>query len=84
MTSLSLSELMLLKCMYIHKWSVMAMKDDNMISLILWKTNLLLTGLMTMQCNILENVGCNPIYKSITGANDCQLPSHISNNSVKM
>ena len=84
MTSLLLSELMLVKCMYIHKWSVMAMKDDNMIALILWRTNTLLTGVLTMQANILEDVKCNPVYKSLTGTNDCQLSSQISENSVKL
>ena len=84
MTSLSLSEIMFMKFMYIHKWSQMAMKDDNMISLILWRTNILLTSIITMQCNILEDIECNPIYKTITGTNDCQSPSYISDNSVKM
>ena len=84
MTSLLLSELMLLKCMYICKWSMMAMKDDNMISLIIWRTNVLLSGLVIMQSIILEDVTCNPIYKSITGTNDCGLPAQVSENSINM
>ena len=35
MISLLLSEIMLLKSIYAWKWSVMAMKDDNLISLII-------------------------------------------------
>ena len=35
MISLLLSEMMLLKSIYAWKWSVMAMKDDNLISLLI-------------------------------------------------
>ena len=84
MISLSLSELMLVKCMYIFKWSVMAMKDDNLISLIIWRLNILLSGLVTMQSIVLDEPACNHIYKSLTGTNHYQLPTQVSENSMKM
>ena len=55
MISLSLSELMILKSLYIYKWSMMAMKDDNLISKIILRINILLSSLITLQTTMLDD-----------------------------
>ena len=83
MISLLLSELMILKCMYICKWSVMAMKDDNLISTVILRTNILLSSLITMQTTMLDDGTCNWIYKSLTGEYEVKLPTEICTNSLE-
>ena len=58
MISLLLSELMILKSLYICKWSTMAMKDDNLISTIILKINILLSSLITLQVTMLDDTTC--------------------------
>ena len=84
MISLLLSELMILKCMYICKWSVMAMKDDNLISSVILRTNILLSSLITMQTTMLDDGTCNWIYKTITGENEFRLPTETCSISLQL
>ena len=63
MISLSISEMIVLRVMYICNWSVMAMKDDNLYSRIILRTNVLLTSLITLQSTVLDDGSCNPIHK---------------------
>ena len=37
MISLTLSEMMMVKCLYILKWSSMAMADDNLIATVVFR-----------------------------------------------
>ena len=73
MISLLLSEMMLLKSIYAWKGSVMAMKDDNLISLLILNTNLVLTGLLTLQSRMLDDSTCNPIYIYLSGNNQVKI-----------
>ena len=84
MISLLLSELMILKCMYIWKWSIMAMKDDNLISKIILRINILLSSLITLQVTMLDDTTCNFLEKSITGRYEMQLPTQICTNSIQL
>ena len=84
MISLLLSELMILKCMYIWKWSIMAMKDDNLISKIILRINILLSSLITLQATMLDDTTCNSIEKSITGRYEMQLPTQICTFSIEL
>ena len=84
MISLLLSELMILKCMYIWKWSTMAMKDDNLISKIIWRINILLSSLITLQATMLDDTTSNSIEKSLTGRYEMQLPTQICTNSIHL
>ena len=84
MISLLLSELMILKCMYIWKWSIMAMKDDNLISKIILRINILLSSLITLQATMLDDTTCNSIEKSLTGRYEMQLPTQICTNSIQL
>ena len=84
MISLLLSELMILKCMYIWKWSIMAMKDDNLISKMILRINILLSSLITLQATMLDDTTCNSIEKSLTGRYEMQLPTQICTNSIHL
>ena len=84
MISLLLSELMILKCMYIWKWSIMAMKDDNLISKMILRINILLSSLITLQTTMLDDTTCNSIEKSITGRYQMQLPTQICTRSITL
>ena len=84
MISLLLSEMMLLKSIYAWKWSVMAMKDDNLISIIILNTNFVLTGLLTLQVRMLDDSTCNPIYNYLSGNNQVQLPTELCINSLAL
>ena len=68
MISLLLSERMILKSLYLCKWSTMAMKDDNLISTIILRINILLSSLITLQVTMLDDTTCNFIEKTITGS----------------
>ena len=91
MISLLLSEIMLLKSIYALKWSVMAMKDDNLISLLILNINLVLTGLLTLQVRMLDDSTCNPIYNYLSGYdqdlseyNQIQLPTEMCSTSLAL
>ena len=84
MISLSLSELIILKSMYVCKWSVMAMKDDNFISSIILRTNVLLSSLMTFQTVMLDDGTCTPIYKGLSNEHNFQLPTKICSVSLNL
>ena len=86
MISLLIGEMIVLRSMYICNWSVMAMKDDNLYSLIILRTNILLTGLITLQATVLDDGSCNSIHKSVMDKlyNDPRIPSEICINSLKM
>ena len=84
MISLLLSELMILKCMYIWKWSTMAMKDDNLISKIILRINILLSSLITLQTTMLDDTTCNSIEKSITGRYQMHSPTQICTRSITL
>ena len=84
MISLLLSEMMLLKSIYAWKWSVMAMRDDNLISLLILNANLVLSGLLTFQAWMLDDSTCNPIYNYLSGYNQVQLPTEMCSTSVAL
>ena len=88
MISLLLSEMMLLKSLYAWKWSVMAMKDDNLISLLILNTNLVLTGLLTLQVRMLDDKTCNPINNYLSGYQPAgyiqQLPTEMCSASLAL
>ena len=86
MISLLLSELMILKSLYICKWSIMAMKDDNLISKIILRINILLSSLITMQATMLDDTTCNFIEKTITGRYEMpyEKPTQICESSIKL
>ena len=82
--SLLFCEMMLLKSMYAWKWSVMAMKDDNLISLIIFNSNLLLSGLLTLQVMMLNDTTCNPIYNYMSGYSPAPIPTQICSTSLAL
>ena len=82
--SLLFCEMMLFKSMYAWKWSVMAMKDDNLISLLILNTNLVLTGLVTLQVRMLDDTTCNPIYNYLSGNNQVQIPTEMCSTSLAL
>ena len=82
--SLLLCEMMLLKSMYAWKWSLMALKDDNLISLIIFNTNLLLSGLLTLQVVMLNDTTCNPIYNYMCGYSPAPIPTEICSTSLAL
>ena len=84
MISLLLSELMILKSLYICKWSIMAMKDDNLISKIILRINILLSSLITLQATMLDDFTCNLIEKTITGRYEMHLPTQICTSSIRL
>ena len=84
MISLLLSEIMLLKSIYAWKWSVMAMKDDNLISSIILNTNFVLTGLLTLQVRMLGDSTCNPIYNYLSGNNQVQTSTEMCSTSLAL
>ena len=84
MISLLLSEIMLLKSIYAWKWSVMAMKDDNLISSIILNTNFVLTGLLTLQARMLDDSTCNPIYNYLSGNNQVQISTEMCSTSLAL
>ena len=84
MTSLLLSELMILKSIYICKWSIMAMKDDNLISKIVFRINILLSSLITLQATMLDDNTCNSFKKTYTGRYEMELPTQICTISLNL
>ena len=44
MISLTLSEMMMVKCLYILKWSSMAMADDNLIATVIFRHSIYIYG----------------------------------------
>ena len=88
MISLLLSELMILKSgermPFNFKWSVKVLKDDNLIAKMILEINILLTSLIILQATMLDDHTCNPIYKSLSGRNDMQLPTQICTNSLNL
>ena len=88
MISLMLSELMILKSRertpFKFKWSLKAMKDDNLIARTILGFNILLTSLITLQATMLDDRTCNPIYKTLSGRDDMQLPTQICIRSLKL
>ena len=84
MISLLLSEIMLLKSIYALKWSVMAMKDDNLISLLILNANLVLSGLLTLQAWMLDDSTCNPISNYLSGYNQVQIPTEMCSTSLAL
>ena len=88
MISLMLSELMILKSRermpFNFKWSLKAMKDDNLIAKTILGFNILLTSLITLQATMLDDRTCNPIYKTLSGRDDMQLPTQICTHSLKL
>jgi hypothetical protein len=84
MISLLLSELMILKSLYICKWSIMAMKDDNLISKIVFRINILLSSLITLQATMLDDNTCNSFKKTYTGRYEMELPTQICTSSLKL
>ena len=86
MISLLLSELMILKSLYICKWSIMAMKDDNLISKIILRINILLSSLLTLQATMLDDTTCNFLEKTLTGRYEMpnEKPTQICTSSIKL
>ena len=88
MISLMVSELMILKSRermpFNFKWSLKAMKDDNLIAKTILGFNILLTSLITLQATMLDDRTCNPIYKTLSGRDDMQLPTQICTHSLKL
>ena len=86
MISLLLSELMILKSLYICKWSIMAMKDDNLISKIIFRINILLSSLLTLQATMLDDTTCNFLEKTLTGRYEMpnEKPTQICSSSIKL
>ena len=88
MISLMLSELMILKSRermpFKFKWTLKAMKDDNLIAKTILGFNILLTGLITLQATMLDDHTCNPIYKTLSGRDDLQSPTQICTHSLKL
>ena len=72
---LTLSEMMLVKCLYILKWSSMAMVDDNLIATVIFRTNVLLSGLFVLPGIVLEDGSCNEFYKVLAGQPNFQVPT---------
>ena len=75
MISLTLSEMMMVKCLYILKWSSMAMADDNLIATVIFRTNVLLNGLFVLPGIVLEDGSCNEFYKVLAGQPNFQVPT---------
>ena len=88
MISLMLSELMILKSRermpFKFKWTLKAMKDDNLIAKTILGSNILLTSLITLQATMLDDHTCNPIYKTLSGRDDLQSPTQICTHSLKL
>ena len=86
MISLMLSELMILKSRermpFKFKWSLKAMKDDNLIAKTILGLNILLTSLITLQATMLDDHTCNPIYKTLSGRDDLHEPTQICSRSL--
>ena len=72
---LTLSEMMLVKYLYILKWSSMAMVDDNLIATVIFRTNVLLSGLVFLPGIVLEDGSCNEFYKVLAGQPNFQVPT---------
>ena len=47
MISLTLSEMMMVKCLYILKWSSMAMADDNLIATVIFRHSIYILDAVT-------------------------------------
>ena len=60
------------------------MKDDNLISLLISNTNLVLTGLVTLQVRMLDDTTCNPIYNYLSGNNQVQTPTEMCSTSLAL
>ncbi len=65
--ALSLCEIMVVKCLYIWKWSFMSSVDDDFWSVVLGLTNLIISGLGGMQRHILDDGTCYSGYQRMTG-----------------
>jgi hypothetical protein len=84
MISLLLSELIIFKSLYICKWSIMAMKDDNLISKIIFRINILLSSFITLQATMLDDNTCNSFKKTYTGRYEMELPTQICTISLNL
>ena len=80
MFTLTLCEMLLVKCLYICKWGYMAMKDDDFITSVILGTNILLSSLVNGQDFMLNDVICNPLYGKLTG----QIPNQTCVISLKL
>ena len=81
---LTLSEMMLVKCLYILKWSSMAMVDDNLIATVIFRTNVLLSGLVFLPGIVLEDGSCNEFYKVLSGQPNIQMPTETCMMSIRL
>ena len=84
MISLTLSEMMMVKCLYILKWSSMAMVDDNLVATVIFRTNVLLSGLFILPGIALGDGSCNEFYKVLAGQPNIQMPTDTCMMSIRL
>ena len=53
----------------------MAMTDDNLIATIIFRTNLLLSGLISFQGIVLDDGSCDTLYNNLAGQPNVQAPT---------
>ena len=84
MISLTLSEMLIFKHIYVWKFTWIASRDECFFSSFCFFFNLLISLLMLLQNSILSNNTCNHLYQVFTNEMDVTLDSNVCKMSYKV
>ena len=81
MISFTMSEIMIIKYLYVWKWSYMSSRDDDFISIFLFTFNFIMSFLFSLQSSILDDGSCVELVYSMAGQLDTTIDSEFCTNS---
>ncbi len=70
-TALALDEIIVLKCLYIYKWSRMALIDDAFMATVIGAINLIVSFSLSCLRLYLDDLECTIHYEILTMENRC-------------
>ncbi len=70
-SAMTLNEIIIIKCLYIYKWSMMALLDDDFISTALGIFNVFFSMWMCVLRLFLDDLKCVVHYKIFTMVDHC-------------
>ena len=84
MYSLTTTEIMIFKCLFIWKWTWTVSRDENFYSFFALLFNLLISSLVFLQNIVLDDYSCNKLIKSLMHEVDTQIDSVHCTTSLNM
>ena len=84
MYSVTATEIMVFKCLFLWKWSWMVTRNENFYSLFAFLFNLLISSLLVLQNVLLDDGSCSENIKRLSHQVDTQIDSKLCTMSFKM